>query len=107
MAIKNVITETEQARKAYLAFSPLFLGLGFILVILHFEPKGTPLLFGLLMASVFLPVAGIAYACVSIKCPSCSCRWFWKGMNMPKNDPWLTKIFTSQVCPNCNTRFGS
>lgn len=105
--MKNVLTETGQAHKACIAFSPLFLGMGFVLAILHFEPKATPVFFGLLMASVFLPIAGIVYACVNIKCPCCGCRWFWKGMNMPKSAPWLTAIFTRQICPNCKTHFGS
>lgn len=50
-----------------------------------------------------LAVAGYAFTCVTVRCPSCKSRWFWQaaldaGIYAP--------LFKGSACPACKRDFG-
>ena len=44
-------------------------------------------------------VAGYAFGCLAIRCPSCSSRWFWQAALRPE---LYKPIFQSSACPDCH-----
>lgn len=44
------------------------------------------------------------YACLSIRCPSCSKRWLWAAVRTPKAGGWLSWLLAQRACPGCGHR---
>lgn len=57
-----------------------------------------PLLVGLVVAWV-----SAAFACLSIRCPSCATRWLWRAVNSSGSigGGWLVQLMSGNHCPEC------
>lgn len=57
-----------------------------------------PLLVGLM---IFWSSA--AFACISIRCPSCGARWLWRAVNSRGSigGGWMVQLMSGEHCPEC------
>ena len=44
---------------------------------------------------------GTLAACISIRCPTCGSRWFWRAMSTQPSGNWLNWLVAQKGCPKC------
>lgn len=54
----------------------------------------------LLLLGITLAIGGFAFPCLSIKCPDCGDRWFWRAVSQKKSGNSV-KWFEQSACPVC------
>jgi hypothetical protein len=90
----SVISKTGQMWKIMVGSGALIIGS----VAPAFEQTGMSWTVGTIIA-----VVGYGFAVVSISCPSCSQRWFYKAL---LDAGMYGPLFGKSACPDCQHEFG-
>jgi hypothetical protein len=98
---QSFLERTRQSWKYVLTESWLtYSGLA-LMTLGAFEGENSRVAGTLILTGLMLSVGGHVWAAVSIKCPACRTRLYWKGMRevgWSEFDSWL---LTLSCCPTC------
>ena len=47
-------------------------------------------------------IFGIVVPGLTIRCPGCKCRWYWRAMKSQEAGAWLLAVLSAEHCPSCD-----
>jgi len=53
------------------------------------------------ISGVFIGLVSFLIACLSIKCPNCKDKWFWRAVSKSESGAWLFWFKSQLSCPVC------
>ena len=51
---------------------------------------------------VLIGLGSFILICVSVKCPRCNDKWFWRAVSKKTSNNWLIWLSTQKTCPVCD-----
>jgi hypothetical protein len=54
-----------------------------------------------MLSGVAIGLSGLAFACLTIKCPHCETRWLWRAVSKQHSGNWLHWLQSQESCPAC------
>jgi hypothetical protein len=96
---ESVVIRSRQVWKLVVGFAVLTVGFG--VMVYGVQGGRTQGSFELAMTGVLLALAGVAWACLSIRCRACGMRWLWFAVKTQDRHAWLQWLLSQRVCPSC------
>lgn len=102
---KWIVTTTGQTSKLFVGVGLLAVG-GLLNLWAVFYSGSDSFSASALLAQIQLPsalvaLAGLAFVCVSVKCPNCGARWIWMAIRGKLPGHSLSALIDLESCPTC------
>lgn len=50
-------------------------------------------------------ISAFVFACLTIRCPSCGARWFWRAVSNRRAGDWLLSLLRVERCDACGNLY--